>query len=488
MPQLGETVTEGTIIRWLKKVGDPIAHDEPLFEVSTDKVDSEVPSPASGYLAEILVPEGETVDVGTKLAVVTDSGAFAAGKAPAAAPRRRGRAGQAPADRAGSPRRLRRRAEAAAPAAQVRCRAPAAARRPGAPRAAAAVGAPRLGARQTRTGRGSSSRRSCASSSPSTASTRPRSPAPGRAAGSLVPTCSRSSTAKRRGRRPAPARPAARAPSAPAPARGAGRSAVAARAEPVRGQEHRRHPLVSARGRHARRGRPVHQHPPAHRRAHGALEGDVGAHPRGDRGGLRGRRAGPQGHTRTASASEEGISLTYLPFIARAVVETLRDYPQLNASVGDDALIVHHDVHLGIAVDLEQRGPRSCRSSTTPTVSRCAASPARSPISPIGPGRASSRLTTSSAGRSRSRTRARSARSSRRRSSTSRRSRSSRPTGSSAGRSSITAPDGTEAIGIHSVGLLALSFDHRAVDGAYASAFLRDLAQVIETRDWAAEL
>ena len=71
MPQLGETVTEGTIIRWMKKVGDEVAYDEPLFEVSTDKVDSEVPSPASGYLAEILVAEGATVDVGTKLAVVT---------------------------------------------------------------------------------------------------------------------------------------------------------------------------------------------------------------------------------------------------------------------------------------------------------------------------------------------------------------------------------------------------------------------------------
>ncbi len=90
MPQLGETVTEGTIIRWLKKVGDEVAHDEPLFEVSTDKVDSEVPSPASGYLTEILVPEGETVDVGTKLALVSEeapsgaaSGTAAAAPAPA---------------------------------------------------------------------------------------------------------------------------------------------------------------------------------------------------------------------------------------------------------------------------------------------------------------------------------------------------------------------------------------------------------------------
>src|SRR6478672_1760826 len=71
MPQLGETVTEGTITKWMKAVGDEVKEDEVLFEVSTDKVDSEVPSPASGYLAEILVPEGETVDFGVKLAVIS---------------------------------------------------------------------------------------------------------------------------------------------------------------------------------------------------------------------------------------------------------------------------------------------------------------------------------------------------------------------------------------------------------------------------------
>ena len=71
MPQLGETVTEGTITKWFKQVGDQIKEDEVLFEVSTDKVDSEVPSPAAGYVAEILVQEGDTVDVGTKLAVIS---------------------------------------------------------------------------------------------------------------------------------------------------------------------------------------------------------------------------------------------------------------------------------------------------------------------------------------------------------------------------------------------------------------------------------
>ncbi|MEX2101323.1 MAG: biotin/lipoyl-containing protein, partial [Actinomycetota bacterium] len=74
MPQLGETVIEGTIIRWLKAEGDEIALDEPLFEISTDKVDTEVPSPAAGTLERILVAEGQTVPVGTDLALIGAAG------------------------------------------------------------------------------------------------------------------------------------------------------------------------------------------------------------------------------------------------------------------------------------------------------------------------------------------------------------------------------------------------------------------------------
>ena len=90
MPQLGETVTEGTITRWFKQPGEEVALDEVLFEVSTDKVDSEVPSPAAGTLTEIIVAEGETVDVGVVLAVIGDGAAAPppapAAPAPAAAP------------------------------------------------------------------------------------------------------------------------------------------------------------------------------------------------------------------------------------------------------------------------------------------------------------------------------------------------------------------------------------------------------------------
>src|SRR5882724_5745997 len=79
MPQLGETVTEGTVTKWLKAVGEQVARDEPLFEVSTDKVDSEVPSPAEGVLSEIIVQEGDTVDVGVRLAVINGGDAGDAG-------------------------------------------------------------------------------------------------------------------------------------------------------------------------------------------------------------------------------------------------------------------------------------------------------------------------------------------------------------------------------------------------------------------------
>ena len=74
MPQLGETVVEGTITKWLKKEGETIGRDEPLFEISTDKVDTEVPSPVAGTVVQIKVQEGETVGVGTELAVIDTDG------------------------------------------------------------------------------------------------------------------------------------------------------------------------------------------------------------------------------------------------------------------------------------------------------------------------------------------------------------------------------------------------------------------------------
>src|SRR5882672_9428263 len=86
MPQMGESIAEGTIVRWIKKVGDAIDRDEPLFEISTDKVDAEIPSPAAGVLLEIKVKEGETVPVNSVVAVIGAAGEkVAAGATPAAA-------------------------------------------------------------------------------------------------------------------------------------------------------------------------------------------------------------------------------------------------------------------------------------------------------------------------------------------------------------------------------------------------------------------
>src|SRR5258708_5652242 len=84
MPQLGESVTEGTVTRWLKKEGEHVTVDEPLLEVSTDKVDTEIPSPATGILRGIAVDEDETVAVGAQLAVIEEQGADAVAPAPAA--------------------------------------------------------------------------------------------------------------------------------------------------------------------------------------------------------------------------------------------------------------------------------------------------------------------------------------------------------------------------------------------------------------------
>ncbi|WP_344982109.1 biotin/lipoyl-containing protein, partial [Streptosporangium fragile] len=86
MPQLGESVTEGTVTRWLKKEGERVEADEPLLEVSTDKVDTEIPSPAAGILTKIVVAEDETVEVGAELAIIDENATEGAAPAPAAAP------------------------------------------------------------------------------------------------------------------------------------------------------------------------------------------------------------------------------------------------------------------------------------------------------------------------------------------------------------------------------------------------------------------
>src|SRR5207253_6874359 len=86
MPQMGESIFEGTLTKWLKKPGEKVTRDEPLFEISTDKVDAEIPAPASGVLKEVKVKEGTTVQVNTVVGVIDGDGAGASSAAPTPAP------------------------------------------------------------------------------------------------------------------------------------------------------------------------------------------------------------------------------------------------------------------------------------------------------------------------------------------------------------------------------------------------------------------
>ena len=107
MPQLGETIIEGTILKWLKQEGDAIDRDEPLFEISTDKVDTEVPSPVAGTVTKILVQEGQTVAVGTELAEIdsgTELGSARRRRSPRRRPPQRETPEPAPAERRPPPR------------------------------------------------------------------------------------------------------------------------------------------------------------------------------------------------------------------------------------------------------------------------------------------------------------------------------------------------------------------------------------------------
>ncbi|MBA3268501.1 MAG: 2-oxo acid dehydrogenase subunit E2 [Acidimicrobiia bacterium] len=459
MPQLGETVVEGTIIKWFKKVGDTVARDETLFEVSTDKVDSEVPSVAAGYLSEILVSEGETVDVGTRLAVVTEGepAADGAGKAaPETAPDADGKddapvpveAGAVADDDGDRPSPPAEKTSQNAEAKTDPTEAPPADRPAAQPRTGgAALLSPvvrRLIAENDLDvdqipGTGQSGRVTRADVLSFIDQ--------GRGSGRQSTSGSASSGAK--------SRPQAAAPS---PARA--------------GEDHTEIPFSNIRRRtaeHMVRSQATSAHVLT------VVEVDFAAV---DRVRLA---------EREEFKAKEGFSLTYLPFVARAVVDAMADYPNVNASVGDDTLIVHRRINLGFAVDLDHEGL----------------------IVPVVRDADAKRLTAIARGLADLASRARS--------------RELTADDISGGTFTITnpgpfgtfltapvinqpqvailstdgvrkkpvaveLPDGTDAVAIHPVGNLALSFDHRAFDGAYAGAFLGRCRQILETRDWSQEV
>ncbi|MXZ85584.1 MAG: 2-oxo acid dehydrogenase subunit E2 [Acidimicrobiia bacterium] len=439
MPQLGETVVEGTITQWFKQVGDEVAEDEPLFEVSTDKVDSEVPSPMSGVLVEIVAAEGDTVEVGAVIAILSEDGAAApAALAPTPPPE------EAPPEPDPAP----------APEPEL---APSASRGDRAPSEGEGIllspVVRRLIAENgldpsqiSGTGKGGRITRSDVEAHIAQSRTTAGPPAP---AAPPAPTAP-----------PAPAAPPApTAPPAPAtPSRTVGRDTVV--------------PLNNIRritGDHMVRSKQVSPHVLT------AVEVD-----------FEGVERVRQAH-RAAFKAEHGFSLTYLPFIARAVCDALHSYPHINASVGDGELVVHNYVNLAIAVDLDFQGLLApvvvdadgkrlvAIAEEVADLSRRARAKKLNADEISGgtftitnPGQWGTMmqfpiinqpqvaiLSTDGIRR--------------------------RPV-------VVTAEDGSEAIAIHSVGVLALAWDHRAFDGAYVAAFLDHVRSIIETRDWHTEM
>jgi pyruvate dehydrogenase E2 component (dihydrolipoamide acetyltransferase) len=489
MPQLGETVTEGTITKWFKNIGDPIAEDEVLFEVSTDKVDSEVPSPVSGFVTEIRVPEGDTVDVGTVLAVVADAppaGGDAAAPAPLAAEVAAEAAPAAPpplpppiaVTTTSSPPPPPPPPAPAAPAPPPPAAAPAP---PTAPVVVSAGGGVVL----------SPLVRKLINDSGIDPSEIPGTGVGGRitrgdvqqvieARGGSRPTPTAASAAAPA---PAPAPAPAAAPAAaaaPAPAPAAAPAAAAAPAPAARpavptprsGTGDTVEKLNNMRritGEHMVMSKATSPH------AMTAVEVDY-------ENVERVRRA-----HRDDWKAAEGFGLTYLPFISRAVVDALRDFPHLNATVGDGELIVHNYVNLAIAVDLDFEG------LLAPVIHEADDKRLRAIARDISDLATRARTKKLSADDISGGTFTIS---------------NSGPFGTFMVIPVINQPqvailstdavtrkpvvvtdvDGGEAIAIHSVGMLAMSWDHRAFDGAYAAAFLREVKHILETRDWSAEL
>jgi 2-oxoglutarate dehydrogenase E2 component (dihydrolipoamide succinyltransferase) len=467
MPQLGETVTEGTITKWFKAVGDQVAADEVLFEVSTDKVDSEVPSPAGGVLTEILVPEGETVDVGTKLAIIGDA-AGAGAPAPAeAAPAAEPVAEPEPEPQAEAP-------AAAAPPPPPPPPPPPAAAAPAAPAAAPAAGAPAGSANGSGGG---------LLLSPvvrkliNEHGLDPASITGTGAGGRITRSDVLAAAESRSGSATSPAPAAAKAPAAPAPPAAAPAAAKAPAArqpapEVHAGQHDTAEPFNNIRRRTAE-----HMVMSKAVSAHALIATEVDFE-----GVERVRRAHGE-----AFKADEGFTLTYLPFISLAVVDALREFPHVNASVGDGELILHHDINLGIAVDLDFTGL----------------------IVPVIHGadgkrlRAIAREVSDLAGRARNRQLSADDISGGTFTITNPGPFGTFITGAIINQPQVAVlstdgikrrpvvvegPDGGEAIAIHSVGMLVITWDHRAFDGAYAAAFVRRVQEIIETRDWAAEL
>ena len=443
LPQLGETVTEGTVTRWFKKVGDHVDADEMILEISTDKVDTELPSPVAGVITEIRVQEGETVPVGAVLAIVGD-----AGSAPAPAPATEPVAAPAPA-----PAPVAQPAVAPAPAP-----APVAQPAPAPVAASAPASAPVATATEGMV-LSPVVRRLISDNNLDVAQVAGTGP------GGRITRDDVMAVIDQGVRAPQPA-------AAPAPAAPAATAKPAARAHVVAGERDEIVPLSRIRkatGAHMVMSHAVSPH------VLSVVEVDYA---NVDKVRLRAKE-----EFKTA----EGFSLTYLPFIARAVIDALADFPHMNASMGENELIVHRYVDLNVSVDLEYEGLIApvVRDADTKRLRGIArdindlAKRARDnrlmpdeiqggTFTLTNNGSAGSVLTMATINQPQVAILSTDAV-------------RKRPV-------IIESPSGDDSIAIHPVGNLAMSWDHRAFDGAYAANFLVRVKDILETRDWSSEL
>jgi 2-oxoglutarate dehydrogenase E2 component (dihydrolipoamide succinyltransferase) len=318
MPQMGVSVSEGTITKWNKQVGDHVEADETLLEISTDKVDTEVPSPATGTVSEILVQEGETVEVGTLLARIGGEGAATA---PAPEPPT-----QPAADASEAAASEGQAAEPAAPPAQAPAE-PAGNGKsfvsPVVARIAAEHGIDPSQVPGTGTG-GRVTKKDIQSfieqGPPQQAAAPAPAPAPAEAPAQPAPP------------QPAPAAP----PPPPAPAQQAAPPAAVAEAPAQPGESVE--PMSAMRrgiAEHMRRSLDTSAHVTS------AIEVDMS------------KVVAIRERLKKEYQQAYGVNPTYLAFIARATVETLRDYPYVNGEIRGDKIVTRNFVNLGFAVELQ---------------------------------------------------------------------------------------------------------------------------------------
>ena len=453
MPALGESVTEGTVTTWLKAVGDAVEADEPLLEVSTDKVDSEVPSPVAGFLAEIRVPEDETVEVGTVVAVISAS-------APSAAPA----------------------VAQAAPAAPVAPAAPAAPVTPVASAAPAAPVVPVAPAAPVDPFPNASTLAAAASSAPVVAT-------PAAATGSAyvtpivrklardlgvdLATVSGTGVGGRVRREDveaaaAAARAAAATPAPTAPTTAAPRVQTVREPSPLRGTTEKMSRLRQTIAR-----RMVESLQTAAQLTT-IIEVDVT------------KVVALRARSKDAFLTTHGTKLTFLPFFVKAATEALAYHPKINATINDKEVTYFDHEHVGIAVDtprgllvpvIKNAGEKDIPGIAT-SINDLAARTRDAKIGPDELSGSTFTVTNTGSGGALFDTPV-----------------LNMPETAIMGVGTIVkrpvvmkGDDGADVIAIRSMVYLSLSYDHRLVDGADASRFLMDVKKRLEAGAFEADL